>query len=177
MELTPVPGRACGACTLCCKVMKIVEIGKPPGRWCANCRPGQGCAIYAERPGECRQFFCGWLTNPDLSDEWKPERSKIVVTLEGGGRMVAAHVDSSQPDAWRRAPFFQKLKQWARIAERDDRLVLVRVGARAFVIFPDRETDLGLMDENDLIATRRIDAPQGSCREAIRISPATDPPP
>ena len=114
-------------------------------------------------------FLCGWLANPDLSDEWRPERSKIVVTLEGGGRMVAAHVDPSQPNIWRRPFFLRKLKAWARLAERDDRLVLVRIGARALVIFPDHETDLGLMAEGDRIMTRKIATPQGPARQAYKV--------
>lgn len=149
--------------------MKIAEIDKPPGRWCAQCRPGAGCAIYPQRPEECRDFTCAFLTNPDLGEDWRPDRSKLVVTLEGDGRMVAVHVDASQPDGWRRRPFFDKIKKWARLAERDDRLVLVRIGNRALVVFPDGESDLGPMEEGDRIGARRRMTPAGPRREAFRI--------
>ena len=33
----PVPGRACGSCTLCCKTMGVDELAKPPGVWCQHC--------------------------------------------------------------------------------------------------------------------------------------------
>lgn len=149
--------------------MRIAEIDKPPGCWCADCRPGVGCAIYQQRPAECRDFACAFLTNPDLGEDWRPDRAKLVVTLEGEGRMVAVHVDASQPNGWRRRPFFDKIKQWARLAERDDRLVLVRIGRRALVVFPDSESDLGLMEEGDRIGARRRMTPAGPRREAFRI--------
>lgn len=169
MSATRVEGRDCGPCGLCCKVMKIAEIDKPPGQWCGQWRAGAGCAIYAERPGECRNFSCGFLTNPDLGPEWRPDRAKLVVSLEGDGRMIAIHVDSSQPDAWRRQPYRDKIRSWARLSERGERLVLVRIGRRALAVFPDGESDLGLMEEGDRIGVRRRMTPAGQRREAFRI--------
>jgi len=149
--------------------MKIAEIDKPAGRWCGHWRAGAGCTVYAERPGECRAFSCGWLTNPDLGPNWRPDRAKLIVTLEDGDRMVAIHVDPVHPDAWRRAPFHGKIRSWARLSERGDRLVLVRIGRRVLVVFPDGENDLGPMEEGDRIGVRRQMSPQGSRREAFRI--------
>src|SRR4051812_2580631 len=88
-----VPNRSCGDCTLCCKVLKITALEKPQGIWCNHCNPRAGCTIYGDRPEECRTFFCGYLTNPDLGDEWKPNRSKIVLVAELDGNRIAAHVD------------------------------------------------------------------------------------
>ena len=45
-----VPGRACGTCSLCCKVLSVFELAKPAGKWCTHCRPGNGCDVYATRP-------------------------------------------------------------------------------------------------------------------------------
>ncbi|WP_374544709.1 hypothetical protein [Rhodoblastus sp.] len=149
--------------------MKIAEIDKPPGLWCAQCRPGAGCAIYPDRPGECRAFTCGYLTNPDLGEDWRPDRARLIVSLEGEGRMVAIHVDATKPDAWRRPPFRDKIASWARLAEKGDRLVLVRIGRRVVVVFPDGESDLGLMEEGDRIGARRRATPGGPRREAFRI--------
>ena len=66
------------------------------------------------------------------------------------------------------APFYAKLKQWARLAEPADRLVLVRIGSRALVVFPDRDVDLGAMQNGDRIVTER----RGALREARRAAPA-----
>ena len=81
-----VPGRRCGSCTLCCKVLAITELQKPRGTWCPDCSPGKGCNIYETRPAECRSFMCGWLTDPMLGPEWKPDsefRAKREAMLKG----------------------------------------------------------------------------------------------
>jgi hypothetical protein len=163
-----VPGRSCGTCALCCRVMEIREIAKPQGVWCPNCKPGVGCKIYHGRPTECGNFYCGYLTMPKLGDEWKPERSRIVITLEQGGRRLAAHVDLTRPDAWRSEPYYSRLKQWAIAGLQKDRLVVVRLGERMFVILPDRDVDLGIMTEEDRILTRRLETPKGPRWEAFK---------
>ena len=48
--------RTCGTCTLCCRVLAVVDIGKPAGAPCAHCAEGKGCRIYDSRPQECRLF-------------------------------------------------------------------------------------------------------------------------
>jgi hypothetical protein len=44
-----VPGRACGSCTLCCKVVGVLEIGKAAGAWCPHCAGAKRCTIYEAR--------------------------------------------------------------------------------------------------------------------------------
>ena len=56
----PYPGKECGTCTMCCKVMGIKAIAKPPGVWCKECIPGKGCGIYETRPEACRTFYCAY---------------------------------------------------------------------------------------------------------------------
>ena len=62
----PLPGRACGGCTLCCKVYALPEIGKPAGVWCKYCEPGKGCKIHDALPDPCREFFCLWMTDATM---------------------------------------------------------------------------------------------------------------
>src|SRR6516165_8015076 len=97
-----VAGRSCDGCTLCCKLMEVGEITKPEGQWCKHCNIGVGCLIYANRPHQCAGFHRGFLTMPDLSEEWRPSKSKIVLTAEPEHSRIAAYVDESRPDAWRR---------------------------------------------------------------------------
>ena len=135
--------RSCNGCTLCCKVMSVYELEKSPGEWCLHCRVGVGCSIYDNRPTECRQFLCGYLALSDLSEEWKPSRSKIIITTDVIRNDITFHVDPSCPDAWRREPFYSYMKQRAeRVASQRGR-VLVIVGWRSIVIVPDRDVDLG----------------------------------
>ena len=59
MVVTPyaaAPGRACGPCTLCCKVYALPELEKPPGVWCKHCAPGKGCKVHDALPDQCRLF-------------------------------------------------------------------------------------------------------------------------
>jgi hypothetical protein len=73
-----VPGRECGACTVCCVVPGIDthEIQKRSGAVCRNCSGG-GCAIYESRPKACREFFCAWMEMEDLDAEWRPDLSGV----------------------------------------------------------------------------------------------------
>lgn len=55
------PGpRSCGACSACCTVLGVAELGKDRYQPCAHLG-GSGCGIYAERPTSCRRFECQWL--------------------------------------------------------------------------------------------------------------------
>ena len=67
----PLTRRACGPCTVCCKLPLIdwpgdAPVGRPPlkkprNTWCMYCKPGQGCTIYNDRPISCAGFQCLWL--------------------------------------------------------------------------------------------------------------------
>jgi uncharacterized cysteine cluster protein YcgN (CxxCxxCC family) len=98
-----VPGRRCGECSLCCKLIRVDAFTKAPGIWCTHCAPGNGgCRIYDSRPAECRDFHCAWMSSPSLGEEWRPSRCKLVLRVESEGRLIAVHVDPSDPAAWRR---------------------------------------------------------------------------
>src|SRR5688572_17346362 len=98
MAETPVKRqdpRSCGSCSLCCKLLSVPELKKPGNVWCQHAgQPSRGCAIYATRPDGCRRFICNWLQDPALGEEWKPERSKIVVSPSTGGKGLRVSVDA-----------------------------------------------------------------------------------
>lgn len=86
--------RACGACTLCCKLPSSWEVGtrpdgeryefvKPAMQWCPDCQIGRGCAIYNQptKPHACRVFSCLWLQGFGR-DEDRPDRAHVVATIE-----------------------------------------------------------------------------------------------
>jgi len=153
----PVPGRSCGSCTLCCKVFNVPEVESPAGKWCRHCAPGTGCTIHATRPDICRRFFCGWMVSPALGPEWKPERSKVILLLHAAGNgtfRLIAHVDESYPTAWRRADIYERLKRIATSGGPTAGgglkvLVRVRIGRRHIVVLPDRDVDLGILDDDE----------------------------
>jgi len=147
----PAPGRACGSCTLCCKVFDIPVLEKAAGTWCRHCRPGRGCAIHATRPDPCRAFFCLWMMQDWLGPEWKPERSKMVLTVDPGTSFLLVQVDPGTPNVWRADPYYRHLKQWAGGAAANGRQVVVFLNKSATVILPDRDVALGLIGPGDRI--------------------------
>lgn len=141
--------RQCGDCTLCCKVMAIEALAKPAGSWCSHCKPGRGCAIYANRPAECESFSCLWLVNDLLDAHWKPSRSKLVLTTSEDG--VEIRCDPGSPNAWRKEPYASEIRAWAVEGERNDMTVVVIVGQRMILVTPEREFDLGVVGPDERI--------------------------
>lgn len=137
--------RACDGCTLCCKLFHVPVLQKQAGTWCRHCSPGTGCAIHGERPGHCREFFCQWIKNDTLPDYWKPDRSRIILTLFPDNGFLYAQVDPARADAWRQAKLLADLQRWARLFLKDRKHVVVFVESNATLILPDQIVPLGLM--------------------------------
>lgn len=164
-----VRGRACGTCTLCCKVVSIAELDKAAGEWCRHCKPGRGCGIHPARPFVCRGAYCEWMISNGLGPEWKPEKSKFALFKTNGGRRLTAHVDPGYPSAWRRSPYYENFKQWAREATQktpDMHVVDVMIGEHSIVILPDREVDLGIVAADEFV---RLDKRVGAQGEFIEV--------
>jgi hypothetical protein len=140
---------------MCCKLIAVVALDKPPGTWCPHCIRGSGCGIYQTRPVECRTFYCHWMLEKGLTPEWKPERAKFALVTSAGGHLTA-FVDPGFPAAWRAAPYFELLKRWSLEGVRASpaRIISVRIGTRAIVILPDREIDIGTVGPNESIELR-----------------------
>lgn len=129
---TAPPARVCGDCGLCCKIMGVEAIGKPPRKWCRHFRRGHGCDVYTERPAACAAFNCIWLLAENLGDAWRPDRAGFVMHSENDGRRLVIEVDPSRPHDWRREPYHATLLAWARGVE-----VLVLVAARGVRLAPN----------------------------------------
>lgn len=84
--MTLIPGRDCGACTVCCTVMTInkPEIQKESGVTCRHCTAG-GCAIYDSRPPVCRAWYCAWRTVDIFDAAWRPDMSGVMPYVETEG--------------------------------------------------------------------------------------------
>jgi hypothetical protein len=145
--------RACGTCTLCCKLFPVPPLEKPAGKWCPHVVQGKGCGIHLTRPGMCRDFDCQWLQNPDLGPEWKPERSKFVLSIYPGSNSLAVTADPAFPGTWRGEPFLRNLRRWAAEALKGGDQVLVFTGEQVTAILPDREKDLGRIGPGDRIVS------------------------
>lgn len=163
------PSRACGTCTLCCKVLGIVELDKPQGTWCADCAVGSGCRRYETRPPTCRQFHCGWLLVPELSEQWFPARAKFVLDADMGGRRITAYVDAARPNAWKEEPYYAQFKAWAKAFAPQLGQVVIAIGKRMIVVLPDDDVDLGELAADELIVTQKRQTPTGSGLTALKV--------
>ena len=171
MEITPAvrQERSCGTCTLCCKVLTVEELRKPNGQWCPHCIKGRGCAIYSDRPNECRRFQCGYLLWPALGEHWLPARSKLVVAFKPDGKEIVVHVDPGVPNAWRAEPYYSEIRNMAVHAAGEACTVFVQIRRRMIAVFPDREVDLGVVAEDEIIAIHEVTGPGTGRRDAVKL--------
>jgi hypothetical protein len=82
-----VQGRSCGDCSVCCVVLNIdtKEFQKFPGLPCAHLCAGGGCAIHDTRYEICREYHCGWRYFSQLGDDWRPDRSGVLIDFQIDG--------------------------------------------------------------------------------------------
>ncbi len=133
-----LPGRACGTCTLCCRLPDIDALSKPANDWCEHCVPEKGCAIYDHRPALCRDFLCLWMTSAALGPQWEPVRSRMMIYAQGPQTTVL--VDPAYPDIWKQEPYAADLRTLAGDVEKAGGYLIVFVGDDVFKIEPDAET-------------------------------------
>jgi hypothetical protein len=133
--MTPAPQRSCGPCHLCCKVYPIDEIDKRGVDWCARLGIGAGCTAYETRPHTCRAFFCLWMRDASLGDEWRPDIAGFVLSDPAPWHVLAS-VDPARPDAWRRAPYEPALREWGARAMTRASFVGVREGDSILLLTP-----------------------------------------
>lgn len=96
----PESGRVCGECMACCHVLGISELGKS---MYADCRAmikddnpltvgltgttglACGCAMYGDRPSECRKYQCLWRCGMVEGDERRrPDKLGLLMDFGGG---------------------------------------------------------------------------------------------
>lgn len=130
--------------------MAIGELGKPENQWCSHFKQGAGCTIYETRPTECRTFVCGWLVDPRLDDRWKPTTARFLIWQQDGARRVVIEVDPAFPQAWKREPYYSTFKAWSDRKRPNGAEIMVKVGQRGTVIFPERDIDIGVLQDRPL---------------------------
>lgn len=107
--------------------MGVAALDKPAGKWCRHFSKASGCAVYADRPDDCRVFNCLWLLTDALDETWKPTTAGFVLHSEQGGARLVVECDAARPHDWRREPYQTTLRRWAASPGLE---VLVFAGAR-----------------------------------------------
>lgn len=140
--IMPLAHRSCEGCAMCCKLPGITELEKPEGQWCIHCSTRKSCDAYDTRPQPCRTYYCYYMLSDNLGEEWRPTKSRMIVSPKHGGKVASILVDTDRPDAWRKEPYFSTLQRWSREIQ-----VLVSINRQMYQIHPDRVEDLGLREE------------------------------
>jgi len=95
--------------------------------------------------------MCGWLTNPRFGPEWKPDRSKIVITVTPDGNGLNFQCDPGFPRAWRKEPYYSHILHMASVAAAHDGIISICVGRSMTIVTPEREFPLGDVSDKDQI--------------------------
>jgi len=127
-----VPGKSCGSCTTCCTVMGVPELRKRPWEACPHVKAGVGCGIYAERPSGCRAFICGWLLDPSMGPDLKPENCHVVFDQKDEHNIFAT-CDANYPDAWRAPNVVEFMHRLARQIGPTRKVIVLEKGRTWFV--------------------------------------------
>jgi hypothetical protein len=109
------------------------------------------------------------MLTPMFSEEWKPERSKFVMTVDPNTNFLLVQVDPGSPAAWRAEPYYTQFKRWAEAGLTAQRQVVVFVNKRATVVLPRQDIDVGIVEPGDRIVLRVIPSPHGDRFEAEKV--------
>ena len=127
-----VAEKSCGSCSKCCTVMGVPELKKRPWDECPHVAVGLGCKIYSERPSGCRTFVCGWILDPHMGPDLKPENCHVVFSQINAQNIVAT-CDPNYPDAWRKPNVIEFLHRLATSIGPERRVILLEKSRAWFV--------------------------------------------
>jgi hypothetical protein len=116
--MADIPGKACGACSLCCKILEITELEKPAGLWCEDWCANKGCGIYLTRPDICHDYECLWKGDRGLSANFRPDRTGTILMEDPDSDEYRAVCDPARPMAWRTPLIFHHLVKLAKSGRR-----------------------------------------------------------
>jgi hypothetical protein len=130
-----IPGKACGACSMCCQVLEIVELQKPAGLTCKECVNGGGCQVYTTRPKVCREYECLWKGDRSMGQQLRPDRIATILMEDPDSDEYQAVCDPKRPLAWRAPLVFSHLVAMAKTG----RTVVAKAGLKAWRIHASGE--------------------------------------
>lgn len=148
----PMTSRTCGDCDLCCTLVAVASLSKPAYTGCRHAAAGGGCTIYGNHPTDCQAFRCGWLDMPELGDEWRPSQSGFIIRVEMNAKLLCIDVAPDRPEAWRDPRFYRAIKEWSRMAWKQQGQVLVYIGLEAWAIFPEEDLFIGPYEPGEDLA-------------------------
>jgi hypothetical protein len=140
--------RACGGCSLCCKLLPVASLGKPDNTRCRYQRHSVGCTVHAHLATvapDCLVWNCRWLGDPATAGLSRPDRSHLVIDImpdfitvrpDDGSPptdvpVIQVWCDPAFPDAHREPGFRAYLDREARV---NGMAAIIRFSAREALV-------------------------------------------
>lgn len=160
--------RKCNECTLCCRLLPVLEVQKPANTTCRH-QCSKGCRVYRtdKWPLSCGLWSCRWLTDESLPLQ-RPDRTHYVIDpipdfIEINGApvgVVQIWVDPRFPKAHQDP----QLREWLVSRFRDfknQQLALIRFDSyKAIVLFPPESNSSGEWVEMPAQSAQREHTPE-----------------
>ena len=128
-----IPGKACGSCSFCCKVLEIDELKKTAGDLCEHCARSGGCSVYATRPQVCRDYICDWKEDRELLVQFRPDRVGTLLMGRSRQRRISRRLRPGKAVFLAQSPDIQAPVSLAK----EGRVVVAKAGLRSWRIFAD----------------------------------------
>jgi hypothetical protein len=128
-----IPGKSCGPCFFCCKVLEIEEMKKTAGKLCPHCVESGGCGVYQTRPQVCRDYYCQWKEDRGLPATMRPDKVGTLLMDDADSDEYHAVCDPEKPFSWRNPLVFRHLVAEAKAG----RMVVAKAGVRSWRIYAD----------------------------------------
>ena len=80
------------------------------------------------------------MTEAQLGEEWRPDRSKFIVNFRPEEGRFVVNVDSASPNAWRQEPYLSTLKRLSGELLERQTYVQIIAGTKIIYLTPEDET-------------------------------------
>ena len=78
------------------------------------------------------------MTDGAMPAEWRPDRARFVLSVYPSNGFIYGQVDPGSPAAWRRAPYYDRLRAMAKSLLEQRRHLIMFVGDEATPSCPTR---------------------------------------
>ncbi|WP_421934570.1 hypothetical protein [Phenylobacterium sp.] len=118
--------------------------------------------------------MCLWLDSEKLDAAWRPDRARFLMYTEKDGRRLNVIVDPASPMAWKREPYYSRIKAMSRRVLEGFELV-VCIDTRRIVVFPHEDVDLGHVNPDHKIVSSYAERDGQSWPYAMVLSDVGEP--
>ncbi|WP_201724339.1 hypothetical protein [Bradyrhizobium centrolobii] len=100
-----------------------------------------------------------------MSMQWKPDQSKMVLTVHPQTNNIHLVVDPGLPSAWSRQPYHGQLRLLSKNNMPKGHLVVVFVNELATLVLPGQDVQLGALTREEVVSVTQEAGPNGGVYE------------